>query len=435
MSKGKAAIRNRPAVRGRRGAAVVVSMCICGVVAPPLAGGAARPLTLAVDGRPSAVIVLSARPSAAARQGAEILADHLRQICGGRFATLRENALGDVAVKDGRLVPAAGKVGVRNLILVGESGLARKLGATSKGLGPGGALIRTYPNALVLLGPDDATPSDRFGTGHAVTGFLERSLGCRYLWPGEDGKVVPERKRIDVAHLDLRFTPVLRQRRIRSGGYGDRLQQGLDRLGATKEDYDRVNRQARATRSRDGGWFGWHRLGGSLQLRSGHAFGHMWRKYGKEHPEWFAMQPNGSRDQSQAPDRSRLCVSNRELIEAIAREKIDRLNRSDLKSVSIGPNDGGRSTFCTCPECEKLDAPNGRKLELIDFSPGANRRRFEHVSLTDRYVHFWNGIAERVAKVHPNAWLTADARQPERDTFIARLTRNTRDAARSCCPA
>ena len=366
-------------------------------------------LTLGVDGRPNAVIVLAAKPSAAARQGAEILADHLFEMGGGRFRTVQEGELGELEVKDGRLVWTAGKLPAGNLILVGESAPTRALGATAKGLGPGGVLIRTFPNALVLLGPDHATPSDPWGTRYAVTRFLERDLGCRYLWPGQDGKVVPKRRRIEVGPIHRTYTPVLRQRRIRSASYGERTQKGLDRLGATKEEYLRTYAKARVTRSRSAGWFGWHCLGGSLRLRSGHAFGHMWAKYGKEHPEWFAMQPNGSRDQSQAPGRCRLCVSNPKLIEAIAREKIEQLNRSDVKSVSIGPNDGGRSTFCTCKACEKLDASDGRKLKLIDFSPGANRRTFEHVSLTDRYVHFWNAIARRVVEVHPNAWLTADA--------------------------
>jgi len=300
---------------------MVVLTAVIGVSSAQTASPTIR---LALDGRANAVIVLPAKPSAAARQAAEILADHLFEICGERFVTLGENDLGDVKIKDQRIVPAAGKVGFANLILVGESSLARKLGAVSKGLGPGGVLIRTYPNAIVLLGPDDSTPSDRLGTRYAVTCFLEQTMGCRYLWPGQDGKVVPKRKRIEIRPLDIRFTPLLRQRRIRSAGYGERAGVGLKKLGATKEDYLRAGVKARSTRSKDAGWFGWHRLGGSLQLRSGHAFGHMWEKHRKEHPEWFAMQPNGSRDQSQSPKRARLCVSNPKLIEAIALEKIER---------------------------------------------------------------------------------------------------------------
>jgi len=384
-------------------------LCWAALLCCPLTASVAPALTLAADGQPRAVIVLPGRPSGAAREGAAILSDHLHQICGGQFMTINENSLSDVAVKEGRLIAGGVSDPIKVFILVGEGKLAKLLGATSEKLGPGGTLIRTCPNALVLLGPDDRTPSDPNGTRYAVTLFLEQALGCRYLWPGEEGKVVPQRKSIEIASRNQTFTPRIRQRRIRAGGYGDRMNEGARRLGLTEADYRRVQAIVKATKSRDGGWFGWHRLGGSLRLRSGHAFGHLWKTYGRDHPEWFAMQPNGSRDQSQSPDRSRLCVSNVELVDAIAKEKIATLRREGPRSVSIGPNDGGRTSFCTCPKCEKLDSPRGRKITMVDFSPGANRRQFEHVSLTDRYVHFWNGIAERVTKAHPDAWLTADA--------------------------
>jgi hypothetical protein len=102
-------------------------------------------------------------------------------------------------------------------------------------------------------------------------------------------------------------------------------------------------------------------------------------------------------------------VSNAELIAAVAKEKIDELNKSpNLLGVSIGPNDGGRAAFCTCPKCEALDSAKGRKVLLWDFSKGT-RRDFEHVSLTDRMVSFWNAVAEKVSKVHPDRFLVVDA--------------------------
>jgi hypothetical protein len=50
----------------------------------------------------------------------------------------------------------------------------------------------------------------------------------------------------------------------------------------------------------------------------------------------------------------------------------------------------------------------GRKVLLWDFS-GRTRRDFEHVSLTDRMVFFWNAIAEQVTKTHPDRFLVVDA--------------------------
>jgi hypothetical protein len=363
----------------------------------PRACTAAESLTLARDGKANAVIVLRSEASAAARETAGILADHLEQICGAKFRVVGEGTLKDVTVTDQRIDTESIEP-AENVILLGESKLAEVLGATSDGLGPGGILIKTFPNSLVLLGPSKTTPSDAFGTRYAVTAFLEDSLGCRFLWPGELGKVVPKQNTIDVGAINVRYTPSIRQRRIRMAtGYGDRKDKGVKRLGFEESDFHRFNKPAMETESRDGGWARWHRLGGSLRLAAGHSFGYMWEKHKDAHPEWFAVQADGTRDQSRSPDRSRLCVSNMELIEEIARDRIERLSKSDVKSVSIGPNDGGQTSFCRCEECRKLDPPDSRKLE--------NGR----LALTDRYVYFWNEIAKRVVKVHPKAWLTADA--------------------------
>jgi hypothetical protein len=301
----------------------------------------AADLILARDGKAEAVIVLSEDPSSAARKAAKVLSDHLFQISGARLEIVKDSELPQNTT----------------CIAVGESTFTRKLGVTTKGLGPGGILIRSFPGSIVILGTDDATPSDRHGTHYAVTTFLEESLGCRFLWPGELGKVVPTNTTIAIGPIDRTETPLLRQRKIRNMSYGDRDAKGLLRLRATEEDYHRLRAKSEETESEDGGWFTWQRLGGSLGLASSHAFGGAWDKWSENHPEWFAMQRNGSRDQSElGPERSRFCISNEELIEAIAKEKIRELS-AGAKSVAIGPNDGGLATFCMCPECRKLDRP------------------------------------------------------------------------------
>ncbi len=353
--------------------------------------------TLVERGQPRAVIILPEKPSPVVHNAARVLRDHVKQMSGAELPIRTEDRITGSPRQD------------QAWILVGEGKLTGKLGLTSKGLGPGGIVQSAKGHVLALFGTDAYTPSDPNGTRYAVTTFLEDKLGVRYLWPGELGKVVPRRATITVADFQRRFTPKLAQRRIRSMGYHDRLQAGLDRLGFTKGDYERLLAEAQRTQAESPDWFGWHRLGGTLNLKGGHAFTHLWAKYGKDHPEWFALQPDGSRDQSKNPDRARLCVSNPGLIAAIAQEKIEELNKHpNLLGVSIAPNDGGRTTFCTCPRCEALDAAKGRQVLLWDFSTGT-RRDFEHVSLTDRMVYFWNAIAGQVAKVHPDKLLVVDA--------------------------
>jgi hypothetical protein len=357
----------------------------------------ARAVGLVERGKARAVIIVPAGPSPVAANAARVLRDHLRQMSGAELPIRTEDRVTGAPTAD------------QSWVLVGEGKLVKKLGLSSQGLRPGGIVMSARGHVLALFGTDAATPSDPHGTRYAVTTFLEDKLGIRYLWPGEVGKVVPRRDTVAVADFQHRFAPRLAQRRIRSLAYHDRLQVGLDRLGFTKGYYERLRAAAQRTTAEAPDWFGWHRLGGTLNLKGGHAFGHLWGKYGKDHPEWFALQADGSRDQSRSPDRARLCVSNADLIAAIAREKVEELNRNPaLLGVSVAPNDGGRASFCTCPRCEALDSARGRKVLLWDFTKGP-RRDFEHVSLTDRMVYFWNAIAERVAKVHPEKHLVVDA--------------------------
>ena len=353
--------------------------------------------TLVEKGQARAVIIVPEKPSPVVDNAARVLRDHIKRISGAELPIRTEDRITGSPSEE------------QAWVLVGEGKLTAKQGLTSKGLGAGGIVQSAKGNVLALFGTDAHTSSDPHGSRYAVTTFLEDKLGVRYLWPGDLGKVMPRQETIRIADFQNRLAPKLAQRRIRSMGYHDRLQVGLDNLGFTKEEYQRQMTDAQRTHVESPDWFAWQRLGGTLNMNGGHAFGHLWAKYGKGHPDWFALQPDGTRDQSKSPDRARLCVSNQDLIAAIAREKIEELTRNPhLLGVSVGPNDGGRTTFCTCPKCEALDAAKGRKVQLWDFSKGA-RRDFEHVSLTDRMVFFWNAIAEKVAKAHPDRFLVVDA--------------------------
>jgi len=371
-------------------------------------------VTLVSNGQPKAVILLSSKPSRAATDGAKILAEHLQQISGVVLPIQKENQIRGLKVIDGRIEPLDKPI-AESFILVGESELAKKLGATSKDLGPGGILIRTIGNALILLGPDDATPADSFGSQYAVTTFLEQEMGCRYLWPGESGKVVPKRTTITVNSIDIQFTPMLKQRNVRWSGYSDRIQQGLDRLGFTREDFLNAREKAAHTDAESSDWRGWHRMGGTLGLKSGDGTilpAETWDRFLREHPEWFAMQLDGSRYFDPSWERPRLCKSNPALIEAVAQEKIKELNANPgQKSVSLITQDGGaKAGFCMCPACKALDPPEGRPTRIWTYDHKSQRRySFDYVSLTDRMVYFYNAIAEKVAKVYPDVLFTGQA--------------------------
>ncbi|NLT70207.1 MAG: DUF4838 domain-containing protein [Verrucomicrobiaceae bacterium] len=362
------------------------------------------------EGEARCVVVTAEVPSPAAKEGAKLLASQLERISGAKVAVVAETALEDLTVsEDGTVSARHGALEPETFLLVGESRLAARLGVSAEGLERGAMRLRTVGNALVLLGADAKTPADPHGSRHAVVTFLEEVAGMRYLWPGELGLVTPRHRTLALPALDRTFTPRITQRKVRWSRRNDRIDLGLAYLGLTPEDYDA---RFAAAIGKDAGlpsWTEWQRLGGSLGLSGGHSYGQAWEKYHEEHPEWFALQPNGSRDLSQlSPERSRLCKSNLALIEALARDKIAELKKSGARSLSLAPNDGGRATFCVCEDCRKLDPPKARRITLTDYT-ASPPRKYETAALTDRMVWFWNRLAERIEAEVPDTWFVVYA--------------------------
>jgi len=357
-------------------------------------------LTLVESHQPKAVIVLANAPSPAATAGAKLMVDFVSRISGAKLRVIHEADL--------QKAKTGGEPSKGPYVLIGESDLAKQLGATSEGLGPGGILIRTLPNALALLGADTKTPSDPGGSRYAVTTFLDEVLGCRYLWPGDSGLVVPQQDTVKVPALDRKFMPVIVERHIRANEYGERIQVGLEQLLLDKKAWD----NARKITTPD--WFTWQRMGGTLGLRAGDGSiipPEAWARFLKEHPEWFAMQADGSREPAPGEERLRICKSNPALIEAIVQEKLKELRANPKQtSVSLITHDGGRTGFCLCPDCKALDAAEGRPTEIWTYDHQLGQvKKMQYVSLSDRMFWFNNQIAERVAKEFPDVLFCGSA--------------------------
>ncbi len=370
-------------------------------------------LTLVQDGQPKAVIVLGdslrANDSAAAT-----LVAHVKQMSGATLPVIPEKELEGARVEAGRIIAPEGKTTAQTFILLGESDLTKKLGVSREGLGQSGVLLKTTGNAVTLMAPATGAVGKRGNlNANVVFNFLE-VLGCRSLWPGEVGKVVPSKSTIAVPALDVHLTPPIGQRVIRFTPLETRgSAQGLAWLGVTAAEQRAAFEAASRTES-EGTWAAWNGLGGNIGLVGGAAGGGLrggWDEHGKAHPEWFALQADGTRDQSLAKERWRLCVSNPGLIEHVAQDIITRLNGHAQAAISLCPNDGGFSSFCMCDACKKLDAADGPKVKMLIFTKvgGAERTEVDYVSLTDRYLHYWNAIAERVTKVVPDQLFLVEA--------------------------
>ncbi len=238
--------------------------------------------------------------------------------------------------------------------------------------------------------------------------YLLEKLGCRYLWPGKLGKVIPHEPTLYAPQLALNRAPVLSMRRIRTvSPSGERSLIGLRNCGITDaEAFGKRYRSALIDNPANAGFYVWHGQNSHEEYRWGHAFGDYYRKYGKTHPDYFAMQPNGSRSQDPSPGRPRLCKSNPALTAQAAADCLAAFRKNPkLRAASIALNDGGRTDFCMCEGCRKLD-PSNATPETIRFTIHSVLSPVEYVALTDRVLAFSNRIAELVRQEMPDRKLT-----------------------------
>lgn len=419
----------------------------------PLTGGYAHaaeaPVVLVWEGGAEAVIVVPSNADEQSLEAADVLAAFIERMSGVRLPVLPESEL-DVHVDGGRIVegqpgeaiqgdedvPGEERPPVRQplqYVLVGPCALTAQLGVAAGELGVGGLRLKTTGNAVVLLGGPAAVAGepgrDSGGVVYAAIELLEQ-LGCRYLWPGQTGLVVPRRATVSIAPLDLAYSPVIRGRGIRWGRTvgTPRFDKPLGELGMTAEEWLAGQENSMGEKAPAIDWMRWQRLAEGMPsfkhagagLRDGDQLLEV-------HPEWFALQADGTRDQD-GDSRWRLCKSNPALIAHVAQDIIRQVDEDPtIELVSLDSNDGGsRTSFCLCEACEALDHPAGEIIQIHTYvapdRPGGSRVRkiVDHVSLTDRMVYYWNSVAEQVAARHPHLLFGVSAYSAWKNPPVAR---------------
>jgi hypothetical protein len=350
-------------------------------------GNGSDAVTLVCDGQPACTIVTTDDPTPSAREAVTDLQMWLRKASGAMVPISTESRL------------PQGPHGT--LVLVGDTKRTRELGINPDELKLEEYRLRTLPGALVIVGNDVRPDGVKVrGTLWAVGAFAEQILGIRLLWPGELGEVVPRRSTIEVRGLDLREQPLMIVRHVRDQGFNGAMHRYIDALGWDRAAYYRFQEPSRV-------WHRFHRLGNAFHGDIGHSYGNYWKRFHESHPEWFALQPDGTRQNSE-PGYSeypgaQLCVSNPDLIRQVAADCIEKLKEDPSRDcVSITPNDDGSPapSHCLCPKCESWDDPKGRMVRM-----GSRQGPVPHVSMSDRYVRFFNGVAEIVARELPGRQL------------------------------
>jgi hypothetical protein len=230
----------------------------------------------------------------------------------------------------------------------------------------------------------------------AVYAFLDKVLGVKWVFPGDDGIVYQRRSRISVKEgWKDRFVPPLLSTRMRGGESLSR--KSFDPDGslhwekyiptAMRKTIDDENRRIALNRE----WMLRMRHQTREQFSFGHAFEHWNKRFFRSHPEFLAMNEDGTRGISPSSRRkakhAKLCVSNNAVVDQII---ADWEKNGKPKYFNICPTDA--KGFCRCKACCALDYP------LTPDEPF-------NLHKTDRYVDFWNRIAEKAIALRPDVKL------------------------------
>ena len=371
------------------------------VVLTSLFATPAQAATLVAKGKATATIVTSDKPNRSVRYAAEELQLHVEKAGGVKLEVLPAS----------RVEEEPG----RTLVLVGPSRFTEAMGIDPKAFPPEGYLVKATDFRLVLIGNDDPPVfqsgkrkrvmddplyiMSRPGTLFAVYAFLDREMGVKWLWPGELGTVVPRREVVRVDRCHYVDAPRLIKRHVRWIFDSKKVQSLMLKAGYDKETVERINGEFNV-------WYRRHMLGWRYIIDAGHAFTHYWDKYHEQHPDWFAMRPDGGRYIMSDGERRtvKLCVSNPVLVDQVYKDGVAKLERSPyLLSFSASPNDG--HGYCMCPDCKAMDHPDGPGMTFTYKLKDKREVQVKWVGMADRYAKFWDTLADRLAKDYPDRYL------------------------------
>lgn len=237
----------------------------------------------------------------------------------------------------------------------------------------------------VLRGQGKTALQRESGTANAIYTFLQDDLGVRWLWPGELGTDCPQLERLSIAPLDKRYHPQILTRTLF-------LRTNISR------DWLRFQRMLFAGRGS---------LDNSPGSSGGHGFNDWWPRFCKSNPEYFALQPDGTRGTYPGPGvdnpkdynywTKKLCKSNPAVWQQWLTDVLADLERNpNLNYPSAGASDNHNSGVCVCPNCKAWD-----RLDAEPFTFNWKGKQEEYVHLTDRYVTFWNHLAKMLQEKLP----------------------------------
>lgn len=238
---------------------------------------------------------------------------------------------------------------------------------------------RWDPQRMDVQGIDEPIKGKQqeYGTANAIYTFLQEKLDVRWLWPGKLGEDIVPRKSIRFAPFEYRFHPPILSRA------------GLFQFSElSNKGYGRSHEWCKLQRLQ------LH----SMDMSGGHGFGDWWDRFGKTHPEYFALQPDGTRGGYPDARTTKICESNPAVWQQWLADVEAKLQRDPTQTVfNASPNDGWMSGHCVCDKCRAWDHPDGEPRLFI--WKGVRKTM---PALTDRDVTFANTLGELLKRRYPD---------------------------------
>ena len=300
---------------------------------------------LTKNGNPNATIILPNDATKAEKYACDELIKYVQEMSG---ATL----------------PISPTVVKGNMIYLGQTTPTKNLlkGFKWEDLKNDGVYIRCNgKNRLIIAGEKGA------GEIYSVYEFLEKYCGVKYLCPTED--YIPQTKTIEIPKLDYKFSSPFMSRESYFGVYWGNDNPYTIKM---KQNGNMANIN--------------NDLGGHYDLL---LFCHSIllnlippEKYGKDHPDWYAMN-NGKRNTAKGAFGTQICYSNKEMVKELTAQVIKQLNEHpDARFIDVSQNDN--HNYCRCPECTKLVEKYNESGALLTVI---------------------NAVAKEVKKTHPGVYV------------------------------
>lgn len=367
----------------------IITLFLLMGIAPVLHSGG---MPIAANGKGKAVIVLPDAPSPVACYAADELQWHIQKATGAKLEVIPE--------RNADAFPLSGK------IYVGPCEQTKKMGITVENMPPNAFRIKSAEAALFLVGVDgNGTPPfddvRPMGTLFAAYEWLDTQAGVKWLWPGETGIYIPKTDSLGGGSLDLTKNTPFIHTKLRYGGG--------PLLGQSKGI---VDPDARSKFMRDTAVFlRRHGFARPVSFEYGHAYEKYWDRFGKTHPEWFAMRSDGIRAPiDAATSLVQMCVSNPGLHKQIVADWLNtKAANPDFIWINGAENDRrDEDKCCSCKDCRAWDPKNPQILNeesvnLVESDKAKAQKKMPSISLSDRYAKFWLALQAEGKKHDPNA--------------------------------